>query len=148
MSEKERKNDDALQALKDMNTTFEKEVSSNKERFLNIINCRTIEEVTDSQIDNLSLRYEIIERKRFVQNVYNERYNLYKNTKGQILLKSKSEKYRDYRESSDIIDSQLNIYKRILDLLKAQIEYYNDFIKTLDNAQYSIKNKIDIETKF
>ena len=129
MSEKERKNDDALQALKDMNTTFEKEVSSNKERFLNIINCRTIEEVTDSQIDNLSLRYEIIERKRYVQNVYNERYNLYKNTKGQILLKSKGEKYRDYRESSDIIDSQLNIYKRILDLLKAQIEYYNDFIK-------------------
>lgn len=123
---------------------------NNKKIYDSILKMRNLRELTDIQVEMLSLRQRMLEDTHVLLDKLVELRKQYRILKGnayegivnniQLRMKTTGEKEAIVEGSSEIVETRNKI-----DILDGQTSYYNESIRTVDNIIYGIKTRLDVE---
>lgn len=137
--------------IEELEKQLEKESSNFMNRITEILTTmKSSTSLNDAQILSLSLKQELVDRKRQANYLVNKQEsNLRAKTNSRFRYwRSENLMKMDYREIKAIVDGEVNELITIVDMFRSHIEFYNDTIATLNSIQFAIKNKIEMEKGF
>jgi hypothetical protein len=107
---------------------------------------KNINTLNEAQVDMLSYRHMLVEvltkfriRVRKTQSTYEKQF------------KTRFISYYNYdykindKQKVDMVNADLNFYRRQLGLLESQVDYFKECISTLDKMGFAIKNRVNFE---
>jgi D-mannonate dehydratase len=139
-------NQTELDKLNDLEKFLEKQRSEWGDRIVELISkIREFENLAEAQVTMLSYRHMIIDQIAKINITLRKRESSYN-----IQYKNKFLEYFNYdyklndKQKVNMVEADLSILDRQIGFLTAQIEYFKECIKTLDNVGWAIKNRLNI----
>ena len=126
---------------------FKKEREEWKNKILELINMmKDNKKLSEAQIYQLSYRQHVQEKLSYYRILIEKRHGM---------LETQSvARFRDYTLNYDIklssgeknsfVSADLNALKQQINMVKTQITYFEECVKTLDNFGFAVRNKLEI----
>lgn len=135
----------------EQNVKLEEELKKERkewgEKVIELINMmKENKKLSESQVYQLSYRQQVQERLAF--------YRILVEKKQGALEKQMTDRFREYCISYDIklsgseknafVSADCQALKQQVNMIKAQITYFEECVKTLDNFGFAVRNKLEI----
>ena len=135
----------------EQNTILEKELETErtewKNKVLELINMmKDNKKLSEAQVYQLSYRQQVQEKLATYRILIEKRQGLLEN--------QMTSRFRDYSLNYDIklssaeknsfISADCNALKQQINMIKTQITYFEECVKTLDNFGFAVRNKLEI----
>jgi D-mannonate dehydratase len=139
-------NQTELEKLNDLEKFLDKQRSEWGDRIVELITkIREFDNLADAQVTMLSYRHMIIDQIAKININLKKRQSTYN-----IQYKNKFLEYFNYdyklndKQKVNMVEADLSILDKQIGFLTAQIEYFKECVKTLDNVGWAIKNRLNI----
>ena len=135
----------------DQNTILEKELGDEraewKNKVIELINMmKDNKKLSEAQVYQLSYRQQVQEKLAAYRILVEKRQGM--------LETQMTSRFRDYSLNYDIklssaeknsfVSADCNALKQQINMIKTQITYFEEFVKTLDNFGFAVRNKLEI----
>lgn len=149
MENEEIKSDNSKESLLDKLKKKRKEI--NEDINMNVASLKDIKNITNIQINILSLRQRLIEENHELYEIFNSLQKKYREVKGKELQKLGEGQFQyrfQHNEKNSIIESNHSDLKYNMDIFENQINFYEGTIKTVDSILFGLKMRLEIENTF